>query len=219
MANSVRKHLTLFPSSPDDLVLACYLGGPTAAKGLSAAYRTLKIEPAESDFTRLQAAVASVVLRSVQRQLPQWAVIRDGQVTETRERRRRRTKSKLRPQHLFELNWADTGPGFSWPTAYYATEIPLQRRVVIMASADCPETFGWCDIALGHFPAEEDVREGARRVITEHWRFLAANDQARWAYLFRTGLVGSEMVDGWADDVWPSDADEDQDEDDEEAAL
>jgi hypothetical protein len=219
MTTNVRKPFALFPNSPDDIVLACYFGQPTPAKELSAAYRALKITTAESDFSRLQAAVASVVLRCVQRQLPQWAVVQDGQVTRARQVKQRRMKSQFKPQHLFTLNWADTAPGFSWPCAYYATRVPAHAGIVVTASADCPETFGWCDIAIGHFPAVDDIREGARRVITEHWKFLAGNDQERWAYLFAEGLVDSEMADAWADRVWPADADEDEEQDDEEASL
>jgi hypothetical protein len=204
VATKVRKPHALFPSSPDDIVLACSFGQPSPAKALSAAYQTLNIKHAPSDFTRLQAAVAAVVLRSVQRQLPQWAVIRDGQVTETRERTRRRTNSTFKPQHLFTLNWADTGPGFSWPCAYYATEIPAHRRVVVTGSADCPETFGWCDIAIGQFSGDQSILEGSRQVITEHWKFLAGYDQEGWAYLFDEALVDSKTASAWTDDVWPA---------------
>ena len=113
MTTKVRK--PLFPNSPDDIILACYLGQPTSAKQLSAAFRALRIDTAESAF----------------------------------------------------------------------------------------------------------IRDGARRVITEHWKSLAVNNQGRWAYLFGEGLVDSEMADAWADDVWPAEADEDddQEDDDDEASL
>jgi hypothetical protein len=145
--------------------------------------------------------------------------VQDGEVTQARQVTRPKTESRFKPQHLFTLNWANSGPGFSWPEAYWATRVPGHQRVVVTASADTPELLGWCDVAIGHFPADEDILDGARRVITEHWKSLAGNNQSRWAYLFGEGLVDSKMAEAWADEVWPADEDDDSEEDDEEASL
>ena len=73
----------------------------------------------------LENAIARICLESAQRSLPQWAMVRDGKVTLGRRRQRTaRRARKLRPVHLFTINWADSGPGFSWPEAYHVTCLP-----------------------------------------------------------------------------------------------
>ena len=112
------------------------------------------------------------------------------------------------PQHLFTVNWADSGPGFSWPAAYYATWVPYYERFVVTDSADCPDAFGYADVAVGHFGQEEDLLEGSRRIVVEDWRFRIGEwDQGRWAYLFFEGtprfgrgrLLGGRGVGGRSD--------------------
>jgi hypothetical protein len=135
------------------IVLTTYFGLEATCPGvLDRAYEALDVDGEDNGFcTRLDAAVANVVLHRVQRQLPQWAALGDGNAVFGRDVRRRRVFTKVkRPKHLFTLNWADSAPGYSWPMAYHATEVPAFGRVVVTASADSPDTFGFCDFAIGH---------------------------------------------------------------------
>jgi hypothetical protein len=75
--------------------------------------------------------------------------------------RRAHRKVELSPRHLLTINWADSGPGFSWPVAYYAVYVPGFDRTVVTASGDSPETFGACDVAVGHFGPEEILLQGS----------------------------------------------------------
>lgn len=62
----------------------------------------------------LENAVARICLESIQNDLPQWAVLRDGSVELGRPRRRAKRRTRdLSPLHLFTINWGDSGPGFS----------------------------------------------------------------------------------------------------------
>jgi hypothetical protein len=77
-------------------------------------------------------------------------------------------------------------------------------RIVVTASADCPETFGGVgDVAIGAFGSETSILEGSRHIIisdwTNQWR---EHYQERWAYLFDTGIVSKAEADAWADEVW-----------------
>jgi hypothetical protein len=75
----------------------------------------------------------------------------------------------------------------------------------VTASADCPESFGYCDFAVGSFGIETPLKEGARRVISADWYTLKSKwEQQRWAYLFDAGLISREDADAWAAAVWPS---------------
>jgi hypothetical protein len=125
-------------------------------------------------------------------------VLRDGDAMPDR-------KVVIQPCHLLTVNWADSGPGFSWPVAYYVAWLPYYDRFVVTASADCSDGYGYCDFAIGSFGIETPPKEGARKVICGDWRNQKrAGEQQRWAYLFNSGLISQEEADAWAEEVWPS---------------
>ncbi len=189
----------------DDVILAAYFGGKVSARTLASAIRRLDIEGEAFEggsITLLDAAVAAVLLKSTRAELPQWAVVDKGVVTLGRPNRQS-VRSAYKPKHLFTLNWADSGPGFSWPTAYYATAVPAFKAMVVTASADGTDAFGFTDFAIGHFPADADLMVGAQQVITRQWGDQAADGQSRWAYLFEEALVNADQANEWADQVWP----------------
>ena len=155
-------------------------------------------------YRRIDAAVAFIVLERAEQRLPQWSAIRDDELILGRERRGAgkipNRKVLLQPRHLFTINWADSGPGFSWPTAYYVTWL----RYVVTASADCPDAFGYCDFALGAFGIDRPIKEGARKIIVDDWADQRGREQQRWAYLFSTELISKQEAEAWAEQVWPS---------------
>jgi hypothetical protein len=53
-----------------------------------------------------------------------------------------------------QINWADSGPGLSWPADYNLVWLPTYDRFVLTYSADSPDAFGYCDFALGTVAAE-----------------------------------------------------------------
>jgi hypothetical protein len=197
-------------ASTERIILNAYFSvGPTRPKAIERACAALGVDGEDYDVcTRLDAAVANIVLHSVQRQLPQWAAIGDGYATFGRDLRRGRKVTKVkRPKYLFTLNWGDSGPGFSWPMAYYATEVPAFGRVVVTASADSPDSF--CDFAIGHFAADAELLAEAHKVFTAHWTKLREiGEHGRWTYLFDEALVTADMANEWADEVWAADSDE-----------
>jgi hypothetical protein len=156
-------------------------------------------------------AVARQILSGIQRKLPQWAAVyADGRVDLARSYTPKRlAKVDLLPRFLFEINWADSGPGFSWPEAYHVTYLPGFNRYVVTASQDSPDAYGYTDEAIGHFPVDEAISEGIRRVFTAWWKGQADGwDQHRWAYLFLTGDVDEETAASWADQIWDSESGE-----------
>jgi hypothetical protein len=70
--------------------------------------------PQNVECTRLAAAVAQVLLHSVQARLPQWSVTDGDRVVFARPYRHRSVDQSLAfaAQHLFTINWADSGPAF-----------------------------------------------------------------------------------------------------------
>jgi hypothetical protein len=76
------------------------------------------------------AVVAYIVLEQIERQLPGWSAITDdGEFVTERHFRDvsailHRKVAVLPPRHLLTINWADSGPGYSWPVAYYVAWLP-----------------------------------------------------------------------------------------------
>ena len=156
-------------------------------------------------------AVSRLVLSEIQDRLPQWGVGReDGTVQLARfYSPRRRANVDLLPRFLFEINWADSGPGFSWPESYHVAYLPGFDRYVVTASQDSPDVHGYTDEAIGYFSAEEAVEQGVHRVITAWWKEqVASREQHRWAYLFGAGNVDASTAEAWADEVWDAETGE-----------
>lgn len=120
----------------------------------------------------LSNAIARLVLSGIQDRLPQWAAVYgDGRVELARAYTpKRRAKIGVLPRFLFEINWADSGPGFSWPESYHVAYLPGFDRYLVTASQDSLEMHGYTDAAIGHFPFTEAVAAGVHRVIVDWWQ-------------------------------------------------
>jgi len=98
--------------------------------------------------------------------------------------------------------------------AYYVTWLPHYDRYVVTASADCPDSLGYCDFELGAFSIKTPVKEGARKIIcADRSKQNRAYEQPRWAYLFSTELISQQEAEAWAERVWPSERGEQAEDD------
>ena len=106
------------------------------------------------------------------------------------------------------INWANSAPGLCWPEAYYVTQLPGWDVHIVTASQDTDEIYGYEDFALGWFDTKQDAVEGAKDVLIRYWRSLHSEyDQQRWEELFD---ISAGDPEGWADEVWPSEDEEDE---------
>ena len=144
--------------------------------------------------------------------LPQWASVKlreneyeEAVITLARDikaRQARRTV-ELIPQYLLTINWADSGPGFSWPVAYHVTWVPIYNEYVVTQSADSPDAFWYCDFAIGHFPKTDDfVTTAANEIKGDREWQRNQFCQDRWAYLFGSGLVDEAASIRIREEVW-----------------
>ncbi len=55
--------------------------------------------------------------------------------------------------------------------------------------------FGYNDLALGYFTAEENLLESCERVIIENWVMqYSEGEQQHWESLWRTGILDADRV-------------------------
>ena len=163
--------------------------------------------PDEAEPSQLEIAVAQILLHGSQKRLPQWGCVNgDGKVVQGRKNLQRPQGAEpitLHPQLLLSINWADSGPGFSWPEAYHITKIPGFDQYIVTASRDSPDAWGCTDHAIGFCDANVRIKDAASEIIIRYWLKQAGGwDQARWAYLFDEGLISGKEADSWADEVW-----------------
>ena len=132
-------------------------------------------------------AVAQILLHEIQESLPQWASVREEAVVLNRKEHRRHKDARLvfSPQLVCTINWADSGPGFSWPESYHVTYLPGFNKFVVTASRDGNDVWGCSDHAIGVADGMLEPIEAAKEAILHYWRIQHGSwDQERWAYLF-----------------------------------
>lgn len=168
--------------------------------------RLRAIEHSIGELNDLSHAVARVCLADVQDCLPQWALCRDkGEVLGRRPfAGPDRTFTPLNPRRLLCINWADSGPGFSWPEDYHVTLLPGFGRHVVTASADSLDSYGVLDFAIGWFRASEDIVAGSRRILKRWWRAARGSEGAPWVCLFNEGLIDAAEAYRMRRLVWPT---------------
>ena len=149
----------------------------------------------ETEYGRPSAAVAATLLNSIDGRLPNWCIGHedpDGEIQlqfARDPRPRRESKLHLIPQFLVCINWADSGPGFSWLEAYHATWVPLYEVWVVTVSYDTPEVVGYASVAIGWFDGTGEMTQRALQVIRENWisemkgsRRRLMSDYPKWVY-------------------------------------
>jgi hypothetical protein len=156
-------------------------------------------------YTQLDAWVGAFAVKDIQGRLPNCGICwSDGSVVLTRPIRKATSRKVTGlSRFLFRINWANSGPGISWPADYCLVWLPGYDRFVLTYSADSPEAMGYCDFALGAVGPDEDWREAARRILVNDWRRQREGwGQWPWEHLFDSGLVSEEQALAWRAEAW-----------------
>ena len=149
------------------------------------------------DCNAIENAVARIALAPVRKNLPTWGGYGEGGVFHTRQSENESVLPergyRSDPVHVLSINWASSGPGFSWPLKYYISWIPYYERYVVTVSYDTPEVEGYLDLAIGHLPEGASVEKELKSVIVSHWEWDAMYLQG-WEGVIDSGIV----EDPWA---------------------
>jgi len=171
--------------------------------------------PDDAKVGQLSIAVARVLLNKIQNSLPQWAAVTEsGKVLLNRKEIKRHpkaTKLTLDPRLVCCINWADSGPSYSWPESYHVTFIPGFEKYIVTASRDGTDVYGCSDHALGWGAMAEGEMPIAKRIIQHYWGDMRYEwEQERWVYLLKKGLIDENTAAAWAEEVWnpPEDSEE-----------
>lgn len=170
-----------------------------------------------SHETRLANAVARIALNAIADRLPQWMTrLASGEMAYARAPQPRRLPTvELMPRFLLMINWADSGPGYSWPESYHATCLPGFDCFVVTLSDDSPEMHGYTDMAIGHFPADANFDAEVERIICDLWLANGAGDpELAWAHLWDPGYIDVGTAYAWRDRVWGPEPEDEALEDD-----
>ncbi|MBX9903966.1 MAG: hypothetical protein K2Y31_06370 [Burkholderiales bacterium] len=162
--------------------------------------------PDETRCSRIEAAVGQILIHSIQHRLPQWRSTRGDKLIYGRKYSKSPVGAHVAfvPQHLFTINWANSGPGLFWPESYHLCYVPIHHRYVAIASQDSTDVYGCTDQAMGHFEPRERRLVGAKRILTAHWREqLDSYTQMPWVEVLNEGLVDTKRAERWRQQVWP----------------
>ena len=155
-----------------------------------------------NDYRALKNAVARIALAPIRTSLPTWGSYSNGEVSHTRQKENDNplpTRGyRSEPVHVLSINWASSGPGFSWPLKYYISWIPFYERYVVTVSYDSPEVEGYLDLAIGVLPEGATVEKDLKDIIVSHWSHDAEYLQA-WEGVIDSGIVKDPFA--WRDEV------------------
>lgn len=159
----------------------------------------------------LSIATAKILLQPIEDTLPNWGCFDDENLILGREGIERLSNDpyeNLQPELVFTINWADSGPGVSWPEAYHITHIPGFNKYIVTASRDSTDAWHCTDHSIGFVDGNLSKIEAARILITQFWAYCFENYEMQWAYLFESGLAHSSDAHLWAREVYINAADE-----------
>jgi len=176
---------------------------------LTDARKGTPIEHPGEEFTTcgelaLDNQVACILLNVINGRLPNWGYTRDdGEYICTRKTVAVRSRRvQLLPQLLLSINWASSGPGFSWPVSYYVTYVPGLNVRVVTESRDCEEITGYTDLAIGWCKVARHTAWGCKRIIVEYWLRAHGVEPIPWECVWREGLISKEQAMRWRTEVW-----------------
>ena len=147
-------------------------------------------------YDHINNAVARLCLNPVQGKLPQWSATNPAgeQIFGRHYEEPIHRSVQWLPHLLLEINWADSGPGYSWPESWFVTTLPVFDRCVVTASVDSSDCWGVTDIALGHFAPVENTVDASLRIIEEYWRRDYGHRDEPFECILETGMISTHMA-------------------------
>lgn len=177
------------------------------------------------EHSALSNAVARIALAPIRTSLPTWGTYGNTGVFHTRQNENKGGLPlrgfRSDPILVLSINWADSGPGYSWPVHYYISWIPVYDQYVVTASYDSDDVEGYLDVAIGSLSEGAEIETDLKQVIKSHWDRDSMYLHG-WSECLNDGIVKDPWA--WRDEIaWGIDengndinySDEDEEEDEE----
>ena len=203
----LRSFLGLWAESPDGIEIEQLVGERRNGNPVDRPYLLLEDSWNTNEYDRINNAVARLVLSAVSERLPRFALVeQDGSIETARPNSKTPRKSGAvagLPVFLFKINWATSGPGFSWEELYHVGYVPEYDVHIVTASQDSDDVFGFCDTCIGCFYETEDFVADALEVVSEWWAGKVAEYGAdEYEHLTDLGSASLEQVLAITSQVW-----------------
>lgn len=149
--------------------------------------------------------VAQLCLNQLQNRLPHWTAFNSREYLEGRKGFSHEANSKaIHSLHLCEINWATSGPGFSWPENYYLHYLEGYEILILTISQDTPDAYGYVDLAVSavSIPYLENISEAAKQLLSRWWAIHSNYIDEGWESLLQQGLISESEALSLRDDIW-----------------
>lgn len=159
----------------------------------------------DEDLLKDASFVAQLCLNQLQNRLPQWTAFNGGEYLEGRKGFSHEVNSEaIHSLHLCEINWATSGPGFSWPENYYLHYLEGYDILILTVSQDSPDAYGYADLAVSAVPIPypENISEAAKQLLSRWWGIHSNYIDEGWEYLVHSGLISEPEALLLRDKIW-----------------
>jgi hypothetical protein len=155
-------------------------------------------------------AVAKLMLEPIADRLPNFTAVsrKDGSIRSARPPASKAYKSRAvtgLPNFLFKINWATSGPGFSWEESYHVAFLAEYDVYIVTASQDSDDALGFCDVCIGYFESSQDVIYDALSKVKNWWGGKVGEyDADKYESLTSVGSASVDQIDFITAEVWNS---------------
>ena len=173
-------------------------------------YVLLQSGPIEDLDASINNAVARLMLEPIANRLPNFTAVsrKDGYIRSARPPASKAYKSRAvtgLPNFLFKINWATSGPGFSWEELYHVGFLAEYDVYVVTASQDSSEALGFCDVCIGYFSETQDFIQDALYVVMEWWGDKRGEYGAgKYESITSIGSASADQIAEITEQVWDS---------------
>ena len=173
-------------------------------------YPLLQSGPTQNLDASINNVVARLILEPIADRLPNFTTVsrKDGSICSTRPPASKAYKSRAvtgLPNFLFKINWATSGPGFSWEELYHVGFLAEYDLYVVTASQDSSDALGFCDVCIGFFSETQDFIQDALYLVMEWWGDKRGEYGAeKYESITSIGLASADQIAEITEQVWDS---------------
>jgi len=172
-------------------------------------YLLLQSGPIEDLDASINNAVARLMLEPIANRFPNFNAVsrKHGSIRSARPPAFKAYKSPAVAglPNFFKINWATSGPGFSWEEVYQVGFLAEYDVYVVTASQDSSDALGFCDACIGYFSETQGFIQDGLYVVME-WRGDKRGEYGAEKYesITSIGSASANQIAEITEQVWDS---------------